>query len=298
MDKNMARDKNISLKRNSDHYDHITHAWQYLLGDNFHWGYFEGGEENLESATDALIEQVVHPMNLNQKSRLLDVGCGIGNPSRYIAKKYDCSIVGFSTSNEGIKQAVKLSKDYNSLEFFEKNALDNEFEDESFSSVMLLEMSHLIQDKARLIAESSRVLEVGGTISLCDLILQKRLSARDIVAMYDDLRLLERSFGKARLETLQVYSKIFQECGLEIAASRDITKEVTPTLMHWKENALRNSAEVSRSVSQEDIDCFITSCDLLEKLYKEGVWGYGLISARKIDKARRDSSPTNNPNLY
>lgn len=293
----MGQDQNISLQRNSEHYNHITHAWQHLLGDNFHWGYFENQTQNLERATDALIELVAAPMDLDEESNLLDVGCGIGSPARYLREKYKCSVVGFSTSSEGIKEATERSREIDGLSFFERNALDNGFKNAEFSSVMLLEMSHLIQDKAKLIAESARVLEIGGIISLCDLILQRRLSAREIVEKYEDLKLLEQGFGKARLETLEVYKKIFESCGLELISCKDITREVTPTLVHWKQNAKMNALEISESVSNDGLAVFEKSCDLLESYYNDGAWGYGVISARKISDAPTDNESIAN-NLY
>ena len=55
----MSLDQQINRSMNQRHYDYIADAWQYLLGDNFHWGYFDPPSQTLESATEALIDQMV-----------------------------------------------------------------------------------------------------------------------------------------------------------------------------------------------------------------------------------------------
>jgi hypothetical protein len=40
---------------------------------------------------------------------------------------------------------------------------------------------------------------------LCDLILKREFSVADVYQLQDDLAVLERSFGKAKMETLDYY---------------------------------------------------------------------------------------------
>ena len=282
----MSQDNIINKATNQKFYDYIADAWQYLLGQNFHWGYFATPEEPLDSATDTLIDMLVERLALDESKSILDVGCGIGGPARYLTKKFGCAITGFSTSDEGIGRATKAAQEAGvaeKLTFEVRDALDNQFKAETFDSVMLLEMSHLIRNKLKLMIESIRPLKVGGIITLCDLTLQRRLSAKEIVAYHPELQILERCFGKARLEPLSYYEKAFAHCGLEEVEVTDVSLNVNPTIQHWRDNADSNRATLTQHVSDNDVDDFIRSCDILQKLYDEGAWGYGLISARKVN---------------
>jgi len=283
----MSLDQQINKSANERHYDYIADAWQYLLGDNFHWGYFETPRQTLESATEVLIDKMVSRVDLKSASMMLDVGCGIGGPARYLTRKYGCKITGFSTSEEGIVRARHLASDAgfdDNLTFEVRDALDNKFDSKSFDVVMLLEMSHLIRDKTRLIAESCRPLKAGGTVTLCDLTLQRKLTAREIVDRYDDLQLLERCFGKARLEPLTYYNDVFARCGLENIQSIDISQQVIPTIEKWRNNAENNRKVLVKHVSDKDVDDFIRSCDILDGLYRSDIWGYCLISGQKTGR--------------
>ena len=289
----MKLDSELNQPRNAKLYDSIADAWQFLLGTNFHWGYFRSETDTLDVATDQLIEQLVATFPNQNNLKVLDVGCGIGAPATYLAQKYGWQITGFSTSEQGIQRAIErkeASSVGDQLRFEVRDALDNGFADESYDAAMLLEMSHLVHDKPKLVAESVRALKKGGTIALCDLTLQRRLSAREIVSLHKDLLLMEGSFGKARLETLSHYKEIFQSCGLDDIRLTDISQQVIPTINYWKINVSQNADRLAEYVSREAIDNFDKSCDILEKVYRDGLWGYGLISGQKVSSHETKSS--------
>ena len=280
-------DENINTDTNRQHYNSIADAWPYLLGQNFHWGLFQNPGDDLDAATDRLIDLMIDRIPLNEKTHLLDVGCGIGGPARYIAKRTKSLVTGFSTSPEGIDRAARfVSGEENPalLNFEVRDALDNGFPDETFSAAILLEMSHLIRDKHRLIQETGRAVQIGGSVALCDLTLRRRLSAREIVDRQNEIRLLETCFGKARLEPLDTYQPFFEANGFTEIKTRDLSSEVFPTIRHWKANAESNANELLKYLSEEHLQNFIESCDTLTDFFLTDVWGYGLISGVKTSK--------------
>jgi len=202
---------------NSKHYDTITEAWQYMLGEHFHWGYFYSDTRELHNATINLIEIMLSQISVNEKSNIIDIGCGIGNPAIYLNKKYNCRITGISNSPKGIaesKKNIESKKLNKNISFYVRDALDNKFENNCFDIAWLLEMSHLIQDKNKLIEETVRVLKQGGQIVLCDLMFKRQLSAHEITTNKSDLIKLETAFGQARIETFNNYVDYFKKNNL------------------------------------------------------------------------------------
>jgi 2-polyprenyl-3-methyl-5-hydroxy-6-metoxy-1,4-benzoquinol methylase len=61
-----------------DHYDQVTDAWKEFMGDNLHFGCFETEDMELPQATEMLIEKMLELCDIAKKTRILDVGCGIG----------------------------------------------------------------------------------------------------------------------------------------------------------------------------------------------------------------------------
>ena len=265
---------------NNQHYDEVSEAWRSIFGDNFHWGLFLDSNDSLEIATFNLIEKMASFANLVSSDNVVDIGCGIGEPARYLNEKYGCTVKGISNSVVG----VELANSKNRTEFvrFEvADALDSKLPNKFYDVAWLLEMSHLIEDKASLIKEACRSLKPGGRLVLCDLTLKASLSAKEVVSIMKELKLLEFSFGKASLITLEHYKKIFETCGLEKIEVEDISEEVIPTIAGWVKNCEEKKAEIISASSKEHYRNFIESCDILRNFYKNKKWGYGVIVGSK-----------------
>src|SRR5687768_8611207 len=93
------------------HYDRVTKAWRYLLGEDFHCGRFINGNESLESATENLTTLMALKGSMDAEMTILDVGCGIGNPACSLAEQYGCRVTGISTSVTGIEHATQRAKE-------------------------------------------------------------------------------------------------------------------------------------------------------------------------------------------
>ena len=59
---------------------------------------FSQKDNNLYDAQIYKYEQIAKPMNLNENSSLLEIGCGWGGFSTYIAKKYKSKVKAITIS--------------------------------------------------------------------------------------------------------------------------------------------------------------------------------------------------------
>lgn len=272
---------------NSEHYNHITTIWPFIMGKNFHWGLFEPTGISLEEATDTLIEKMLSLIHITEGTKLVDIGCGIGGPAFYIAEKYNIQITGISNSQVGIEEANLRSHvlQFNDrVSFSNRDALSTGFPDETFDVAWLLEMSHLIEDKSKLIQESTRILKNDGELVLCDLILKKELSYKDIYANKPNLLILEKSFGKAQLRTIEFYINSLTNLGLDEVCFIDISDKVQGTLDFWIENAKQFEMQDISKSHHNDIENFIKSCSILTEYYSNEQWGYAIFYGKKTVK--------------
>ena len=81
-------------------------------GEHIHHGYFLDPADTKEVAQIRLMDLLLERSQLSPRSQVLDVGCGIGGTSRYLAKKMDCNVTGITISG----QQVKLAKDLTAKE--------------------------------------------------------------------------------------------------------------------------------------------------------------------------------------
>src|SRR5918992_5544917 len=79
------------------YYDRVMPAWRLLMGRNLHYGYFDGPHQALDTATDNLTERIANAAELRPGLDVLDVGCGDGQTSCWLAERFGCRIVGSST---------------------------------------------------------------------------------------------------------------------------------------------------------------------------------------------------------
>jgi hypothetical protein len=127
------------------HCDHITRAWQYLLGEDFHYGYFKQADEPLEVATNNLAvlmaEKGLHwSRRLRARFRLWNrESCLLSRravrvPSHwYLDKPRRHRTCASSRGGKGCSDRVS---------FLLGDGMDNGMPDASFDRVWVLKASH------------------------------------------------------------------------------------------------------------------------------------------------------------
>jgi MPBQ/MSBQ methyltransferase len=101
--------------------------------------------------------------------RVLDVGSGLGGPSRYLAWHYGCRVSGVDLTAEFVRVAemlTRLTGLVDNVDYRQGNALDLPFEDASFDVVWSQNAAMNIADRERLYREMRRVLKPGGKLAL------------------------------------------------------------------------------------------------------------------------------------
>jgi ubiquinone/menaquinone biosynthesis C-methylase UbiE len=110
-------------------------------------------------------DQLCSLMNINERTIVLDLACGVGTTSFYLADKYNCNITGIDISNSLItiaKLKVKRSKQEKKPTFQVVDALKMPYDDNSFDVVIAQAFFILIDNKEQALKEIYRILKPGG----------------------------------------------------------------------------------------------------------------------------------------
>jgi sarcosine/dimethylglycine N-methyltransferase len=121
--------------------------------------------EHLHSGGSATTRDQAKRVSITEDSRVLDVGCGIGGPARYLAHRFGCRVDGIDLTPELVETGRVLTercKLADRVVLQVGNALQLPYSDQTFDAVWCQNVTMNIADKAAFLAGVYRVLKRGG----------------------------------------------------------------------------------------------------------------------------------------
>ncbi|MBN8996507.1 MAG: methyltransferase domain-containing protein [Rhizobiales bacterium] len=155
-------------------------------------------------------------------AHVLDIGSGIGGPARYLAETFGVTVTGIDLTPEYVALADALTRRVglaDRVAFREANALALPFDDASFDGAYTIHVAMNIADKAKLIAETRRVLKPGATFGIYDVM---RVAVGDLPYPLPWALTGETSF----VEPSAAYRQWLGAAGFTIVSERDRSAEV------------------------------------------------------------------------
>ncbi|MFH0799272.1 MAG: methyltransferase domain-containing protein [Pseudomonadota bacterium] len=214
------------------YFDLITDDARMFYGDNFHFGYYKSGAENLDQALANHTDIVAEMAGLSSDKRVLDLGCGICAPAIRMARMHGCRLACVNISAEQVRQGRAHVEEHGlsrSIDVMKGNALDLDFADGSFDSIVCLEVAGDIcvtdAQKARLVCEMRRVLKAGGSVGFSDLVFTGK-PARD------EERAMRAILYHEGAELVTDWPAIFEANGFTISRKMDIIDDTMKTWEH------------------------------------------------------------------
>ncbi len=156
-------------------------------------------------------------MELAAGQRLLDIGCGLGGPARFVADHYDCLVTGVDLTAEYIETGRVLC-DWTGLadkvSLRQGSALEMPLADASFDHAYMMHVGMNVEDKAELCSEIHRLLRPGGCFGIFDVM---RIGPGDLTFPVPWSSLAETSF----VRSAEAYKTALQAAGFTVTAERN-----------------------------------------------------------------------------
>jgi SAM-dependent methyltransferase len=118
--------------------------------------------------------QLVDLAQITNESRVLDAGSGVGGTARYVADRYGCPVTAvdltdeYCETNRWLNRLVGLD---DRIRVRQADVTELPFADGTFDVAISQHVQMNVADKARLYAETRRVLRVDGRLALWDIMI-------------------------------------------------------------------------------------------------------------------------------
>jgi tocopherol O-methyltransferase len=267
------------------HYNVATPFYRLFWGQHIHHGLWEGSESPAEAQLK-LTETVIREAGLTRdpkapRTRILDVGCGMGGSSIHLAKEWNCDVTGITLSpvqRFWAATASRWSGVARHADFLVADAETVELEPASFDIVWSLECTEHLFDKPAFFRRVAGWLRPGGCAAVCAWQAADGILSEDARKQVYDVC---EGFFCPSLGSAEDYREWFTDAGLVVERSFDWTDRVAQTWEICARRVKRSRVHwIARLIDRNQV-MFLDRFETILRAYKTGAMTYGCWVARK-----------------
>jgi tocopherol O-methyltransferase len=264
-------------RRIVEHYDVVSPYYYSLWGEHIHHGYWIRGDESKEMAQLQLAEHLAELAGVSTGAELLDIGCGFGGSSLFLAKKYQARATGITISPVQVEMAQKAAAaEQVDAQFLLMDAEALTFA-KQFDLLWSVESISHYHDRRQFFLNAVRFLKPGGTFALTDWFKRAGLSPAQTQKF---IRPIEEGMF-IELESMDNYESYLIESGLEILHKEDLSEHCARS---WDLglDIIRDKSFWSLAAKQgRHFVTYLRAFRAIQAGYRSGNFVYGLFVARK-----------------
>jgi tocopherol O-methyltransferase len=263
-------------RRIIEHYDLVSPYYRSLWGEHLHHGYWIRGDESKEQAQLQLIEHLARLANIRPGSDILDIGCGLGASSLYLARNYNAAVTGINTSSVQVQMAIKAAASAElDAQFLVMDAEAMDFR-EQFDLLWSVESISHYEHREKFFASAARLLKPRGIFAITDWFKKVKLTPVETREFIDPI---EKGM-MVKLQIMDDYEQFLTSNGLQIMHREILNKNCSKT---WDLglDIISNKAfwELAAKHGTEFI-AFLKAFRAMRAGFASGNFVYGLFVAR------------------
>ena len=264
-------------------YDIGSPLYLDVYGQHIHDGYYITGKESKEEAQENLIKLIVQKAGIKKGAKVLDVGCGVGGSSVWLAQNLGAATTGITISPVQVEIAQKLARKAGVSSIFTVMDAENMRFDEKFDVIWVVAAMTHFQQQESFIKSASQYLNSKGKFIVFDW-----MSNEEVEDVLNDPYLKPVSEGMllARLYSINQHLEWFIKYGYRLIYAEDITEH---TLKTWSDAlsvikrpaVLKLAYGMAKEYRGEALH-FLKSVGAMKRAMLKGKLKTGLIVAEKI----------------
>jgi tocopherol O-methyltransferase len=212
-------------RRIIEHYDVVSPYYRSLWGEHLHHGYWIRGDESKEKAQLQLIEHLAQLAKIKPGSDILDIGCGFGGSSVYLAKHFNSSVTGITISPVQVEMAIQAAaREQLDAKFLLMDAEAMNFQ-KQFDVLWSVESICHYQNLPGFFASAAKLLKQGGSFAITDWFKKENLTRAETRKFIDPI---EKGMF-VELQTMDDYEQFFISNGLQVIRREVLSKNCAKT---------------------------------------------------------------------
>ncbi len=108
------------------------------------------------------IKKMLEVMNLKKTDKVLDLACGMGVITEYVADKTEADVIGIDFASKAIKAANKRTKCKKNIHFVTHDMVSLNFPEKSFDVVLCIDGLYFVENLDGLVLNLKKMLKEGG----------------------------------------------------------------------------------------------------------------------------------------
>lgn len=262
------------------HYDLSTIFYRLLWGAHIHHGLWVA-DEPIAAAQLHMTQRLADEAKVQPGHRVLDVGCGMGASTIYLAQRFNCRATGVTLSSVQARWARWSARWRRVLERVEFQCQDVEqatFSPNTFDIIWSIECTEHLFDKPRFFQQAADWLRPGGRVAICAWLAGDNLLNQ--VARQQVVDVCEGFFCPS-MGTRSDYVNWLGAAGLDVTTTHDWTEAVMRTWEICRDRVRRTRMRPLARLIDADTVTFLDSFETILNAYQSGAMRYGCFVANK-----------------
>jgi cyclopropane-fatty-acyl-phospholipid synthase len=238
--------KSKSLKYISKHYDLGNKFFSQWLDNTLTYSsaIYENQNDNLETAQKNKYQKLINLLNIKDNNKILEIGCGWGGFSKYLAKRHDVSIDCITISKKQFEFTKK--KIFESGLNNKVNVMFLDYRDlkEKYDNIASIEMIEAVGEKYldKYFHTIKNSLKLNGTaaiqgITIRDDLFERYRSSEDFIQKY--------IFPGGFLPSIHFMKNLMKKNKLNLLKINSYPDDYAKTLNVWRENFFKTWGNIT-----------------------------------------------------
>jgi tocopherol O-methyltransferase len=256
------------------HYNLCTPFYRLFWGPHIHHGLWEGTESSDEAQLQ-LTRTMVERIGIRPGSDVLDVGCGMGGSSIYLAREEKCHVTGVTLSpvqRTWASLSARRQGVAGSAKFVCADAEKIAFPANSFDVLWSIECTEHLFDKPAFFQRAAKWLRPGGRVGICAWLAGDMHPPRELEEQV--YRVCE-GFLCPSLGATEDYQNWMEQAGLVSCSFDDWTDRVAQTWEICKRRVERSRVAWLAKPFGINTVRFLDSFETILEAYRSGAMKYG-----------------------